>query len=83
MPVDPLTNGGNPSVGGTGYMYWSGADGQCAGGEYYWMAALLENTSDKDRIGVTDPTYYCSGSATDKFVGSRGWNANVFLITSQ
>lgn len=91
MPRDPRadTASFNPfttSTAGTGYGYWAGPTTEIncptnntLGGQYFALAASLENTSDPDRNGVAGSRKYSyCDSSQDLFT-----NASAYIVTSQ
>lgn len=81
LPIDPLKNVGEPRGGSFGYEYWAGNDGaSCVAGQYYLLAALLENSNDPETIGKAGTIYYCVNAL---FTGGPNWNANSFVIQSK
>lgn len=86
LPVDPLSNSATlfgTATGNYGYEYWANVVGtNCTvAGQYYYLATLLENSQDPERVGTADPTFYCTGV---KFgAGGSNWNPSIFIIQSQ
>lgn len=80
LPQDPKSNGGNPSISSNpwGYVYWSRSYKGCPPpGQWYILAAVLENQSDPDRLAVKDYKF-CDGSSLETM---WSWSPNTYVIT--
>lgn len=88
VPRDPINNGGKAWVGSTttyGYMYWAGNTkdnwgGSCnrANGQFFVVAAVLENANDGDTLAKKDYKW-CDGAS---LLTSHGWSPKAYVITS-
>ncbi len=90
VPKDPKTDTSsfNPFTGssGTGYGYWAGQTPTTApcpanntnGGQYFALAASLENDKDPNINGPASTRKYKMCDGSDAFT-----NTNAFIITSQ
>ncbi len=87
IPTDPRPSGGNPITdpNGSQYAYWAGvisgsncpADAAGQGGQFYILAAKLEDTSDSERNSVKSYT-----NCANSLIASPATYPNVYIITS-
>lgn len=80
VPTDPKSNGGDPTKDNSfGYAYWADACGSYAAGQFYILAAQLENHNDTTNLNHLDVSY-CDGKGLHSTYSYSGY---AYVITSQ